>query len=151
MITNTIREDLHKSAFKYPHLEDFALRKTYAFTVSPQYQRPSFTECYIAHMDILQLLIPYCTFVLRPEISTKGTRLHYHGVIRFDSSTLLVAFYYHIIPKLKDQCTFTIEEVRDYQWYLYCVKSRHHMKPYLTHAKLHYKLTNNSISNIIKK
>lgn len=140
MIT-TIREQTFKERFIYPHLEDIVVGKDYAFTISPKIQMRSFTETYLSHMDqIHKLLSPNVDYKLRPEISTQSTILHFHGVIRFKRAVKISAFYYHTIPLLKDFCTFTIKQIEDYEWYLYCIKSRHIMKSYLEHCRLPYKL-----------
>lgn len=139
---NILREDSKKSAFEYPHLEEILVGKPYALTINPAYQHTSFTDSYITHMDTISLFFPYANVVLRPEISTKTTRLHYHGTVTFKKYSLIAPFYYFIIPKLKDQCTFTIKPIADYEWSLYCVKSRHIMRPYLENIKLPYKITN---------
>jgi len=128
-------------------LEDITVGKNYALTISPNLQTKSFSESYLHHMDqIYKLLSPNTTYKLRPEISTKSTILHFHGVIKFNKSINIPAFYYHTIPLLKEYCTFTIKPISDHEWYLYCIKSRHIMKPYLCHLKLPYKIYSNMTS-----
>jgi uncharacterized protein YvpB len=148
--TNQLRETtFSKLAHEYPHLEDIQLNIPYALTINPSFQHHSFIESYCAHQQILSdTLKGNSTFKLRPEISTKSTRLHYHGTITFHSHKHLVAFYFHQIPKLKDNSTFSIKPIQDYEWYLYCIKQRHHMKPYLAYTNLPYKITNKTLQLI---
>jgi len=138
-----------KLAHVYPHLEDIILHKKYALTINPQHQDKSLTCAYFDHQKLLNDgLAKYSVFELRPEFSTKSTKLHYHGTIEFTSSKALCSWYFHKIPELKEQCTFTIVPITDYDWYLYCIKQRHHMKPYFQSVNLPYKINNNTLQKI---
>lgn len=153
MIRNTItKETFGKSKFDYPKLEALSPNVTYALTISPApvYQKNSLFENY----DFMQQLLKdnfdgVCQYKLRPEISTKSTHFHVHGDIKFTSYDNIFKFYAYNIKRLKDFCTFTIKPIDDYsQWYLYCIKQRHIIKPYIQHTyndkkiSLKYKIKN---------
>lgn len=144
-----------KPRFEYPHLDQIVVGRRYAITINPErITSKSFTETYVYCMDMItKLLNPNVSYILRPEISTKSTMLHFHGDIKFVSAVKTSAFYFHTIPLLKDFCTFVIKPIEDHEWGLYCIKSRHMMKPYLqTCIKLPYKLIHShTISSFIKE
>lgn len=142
---NTIRDQSTKTGCEYPHLEDIVVGKDYALTINPARQLPEFVLTYLEHKEFIEShLLGSADYTLRPELSTKSTRLHWHGTLRFKSHRHLVSFYYVWIPRLKDHCNFSIKPIDDWQWKLYCIKQRHHMKSFISILKVPkivYKLT----------
>lgn len=138
MNSKTIRESTWgKEKFEYPKLEEIVINRDYAFTinVAPAYQKTSFFENQMQLMDILADLVrPYAKYEMRPEISTKSTLYHAHGTINFPSYSKLLQFYAFKIKQLKEFCTFTIKDIDDWRWHVYCRKQRHIIKPYLAHT-----------------
>jgi len=148
MNSKTIRENTFgKDKYDYPKLEDIVPKRDYALTINiaPHYQKNSFYENYNFLMDMLtDLLLPFAKFKLRPEISTKSTLFHVHGTVNFISYSKILQFYTFTIKRLKEFCTFTIKKIENYDWYLYCIKQRHIIKPYLAETykgKIPYKIT----------
>lgn len=134
---NTIREDCFKERYIYPHLEDIIPFKRYAFTINPKPTlMKSFTETYIHYTECIgQLLnLDFIRYELRPEISTNSTLLHFHGTIEFTRAFHIPSFYFHTIPRLKDFCTFAIENIFSWEWSYYIRKQRHMMKPYVQNS-----------------
>jgi len=139
---NTIREETFKKRHVYPKLEDWKVNSPYAFSISPRHiPMTSFSENYLHQMQTIHqiLNLDFIAYDLRPELSTDSTALHWHGTFSFKNQRNIASFYFHIIPRLKEFATFTIEPIFDYQWTLYCRKQRHYLKPYIQNlCKLPY-------------
>jgi len=122
-----------KVAHEYPHLEDFHPLVDYALSISPNnlIRSDVLTECVVnVYADIMPLFMKG-TYIIRPEISTKSTILHYHGVLRFEDRDDITRFYFYMIPKLKSVCSFSIKGIDDMDvWIKYCKKQRLHMKSF---------------------
>lgn len=128
------KEKLQKAAFKeafiYPKLEDIQTNLPYALTISPLYIKESYFESYIDLEDDIAPLLKG-RIQLRPELSTQTQRWHWHGTLEF-LHYLDIVYFYMNLPKLKAICTFTIKNIdKSYEWYLYCIKQRHILKPYI--------------------
>lgn len=148
MNSKLLRENTFgKDKYDYPKLEELVPKRDYALTlnIAPHYQKNSFYENYIFLMEMLgDLVSPFAKFKLRPEISTKSTLFHVHGTLNFLSYSKILQFYAFGIKRLKEFCTFVIKKIDNYDWYLYCIKQRHIIKPYLLETykyKIPYKIT----------
>lgn len=119
----------------YPKLEDFTVNKTWAFTINPNpsvFNKPSLLEKIgMIEEQILKKFFSKASYELRPELSHDNQLFHYHGTLRFAKSFDVVSFY-RMIPELKDLCTFAIKPIVSHlDWYIYCRKQRHMLKPYI--------------------
>lgn len=142
-----------KDPYVYPHLEDFHPMVNYAITISPSQllRADSLVE---SVNDIFSSIMPCfrgTEYSIRPEISTKSTILHYHGIIQWNNRMDITNFYWKEIRKLKAMCTFTIKTIDNMEdWHKYCIKQRLHMKEFLLSCNLRYRLTNLHKSPYIK-
>jgi len=131
----------------FPNIEDIVINEEYAITFNPNLQTNSFFEFHDFMTSKILPLVPHYT--LYPEISHKNQKWHLHGYVRFKDQFEIVNFYMNI-HVLKDLTTFKLRHVDtdDFvdciQWYMYCRKQRHCIKPWIIrtyNGKLPYKFT----------
>lgn len=140
----------------YPSLEDFHPLTFYALTISPNHfvtgdSDTGMTEHVTGVFTDILPLFTKADYVLRPEISTKSTLLHYHGTIMWSDRMAITQFYWYTMRALKTICTFTIKPIdSNEKWHDYCVKQRLHMKPFMQSLNLRYRLTNGLKSPFVK-
>lgn len=87
-------------------------------------------------------------YALFPELSRTG-RLHWHGVIRFNTELEIGIFYFRALPLLLKVANIEIDEVNDLElWKDYMMKGEGYMKALLEHLKLTeiYPFTNMNIT-----
>lgn len=116
-----------KSAHEYPKLDNIMENVPYAFSLSPRIQKESVMEQIDSDEIYIFDILKNCSYNLFPELSTKSINWHYHGTIQFKDLLQIVSFYFYTIRKLKEVCTFTIVDIEDEHWTLYCLKQRHYM------------------------
>lgn len=145
-----------KDPFVYPHLEDFHPLVYYAVSISPNHlmrgmEGNSLVE---AVSDLFNQIMPCfagAEYVIRPEISTKSTILHYHGTIMWKNRMDITNFYWRDIRRLKSMCTFTIKTIDNPDdWHKYVIKQRLHMKDWMQSQNIRYRLTQNNKSPYVK-
>lgn len=133
---NTLREETFgREKYIYPKLDEFNVKQTYAFTINLNpaiFNKKSLLELVMMVEDmILKKYFSKASYELRPELSHNSQLLHYHGTIRFKRAFDIVEFYRNI-AELKDICTFAIKPIFSHvEWYIYCRKQRHMLKPYI--------------------
>lgn len=143
----------HKEAYVYPSLEDFHPMVDYALTISPNQllRSDSVLECVIEVFSKIMPCFPRAEWIIRPEISTKSTILHYHGIVRWEHRKDITNFYWYNIRQLKALCTFTIKTIDDMDvWHTYCIKQRLHMKEFAQQFNIRYRLTSLHKSPYVK-
>lgn len=119
----------------YPVIEEIVLHEDYAITFNPNMESRSFFEFRQFITDRIINLIPD-DYKLYPEIGHNDQKWHLHGYIRFHDQFDIIKFYMNI-HELKDLCTFKLRPIDNQeftdaiQWYLYCRKQRHLLKPYI--------------------
>lgn len=132
-MSRKIHAQIAAEAFKernlYPPLEEIVPHLQYALSLSPDLVSKAYIEQY-RHFEerIRPCLVG--NVILRPELSTKSTRWHYHGTISFDNYVQITAFYQHL-SVLKEHSTIVLAEIDTFDWYLYCIKQRAHIKSYI--------------------
>lgn len=106
------------------------LNHRYELTINLQdYGEPPFGN-QLAHYHAFfeKYICPSSSIELRPELSKKG-RLHFHGWIMWKTYKSLFIFL-QVMPTLLRYCQIDIDTGADaWQWYVYCRKMRHIMKP----------------------
>lgn len=138
-LTNTIyKQKVQDYAFKvqheYPHLEAIEIGTQYAITVSPADRKSSYLEFRDIMIDILNDFKGQ--YKVYPEISTENQNWHVHGYIIFKDQFEIMNFYLNI-AQLKSKCSFKIRTIDtgDFidaiQWYMYCKKQKHIIKPWI--------------------
>jgi hypothetical protein len=127
---DSIKNQFLKEPYIYPALEECHPDCLYALTISPIVQCSSYLEQY-RHLESDIAPLFNGEIQLRPELSTKRQFWHWHGTLLFPKYVDVVTFYRNI-SRLKNICTFTIKPIDCYwQWYLYCIKQRPFLKPYI--------------------
>lgn len=133
-----------KSNFKpkhvLPDIERIVPGKFYAFTINASEDNPVFPqqlEYYENAMLNLYKLGLY--YDLYPEYSS-SMKLHYHGYVKFKNYHAIIPVYTKL-QTFKSHFTFTLKEIYDYQWHIYCTKQRHIMNSVSTHHIKPYRLT----------
>lgn len=126
---NDVQYYAHKEAWTFPSLEDLHTGERYALTIHPKDMSDSYYEF---HHNLHSTVLKYFPhYYLLPELSTKNQRWHVHGTCWFNSGFEIVQFYKHI-KDIKEECTFCLKKIEEpVQWYLYCIKQRHLVAPYL--------------------
>ena len=90
---------------------------------------------------LIKTFHPYCTYEVFPELSTIG-RLHYHGVIKFDSISSIFMFYRNIYT-IKD-IHIEIDTIEDKDiWMKYVHKQSKYKSQYID-KECTYKLHNST-------
>lgn len=108
---------------------------------------------YARYVALFQRLAQYAMFELRPELST-SLRLHYHGIIKPKSYSKVIGLL-TLLNDMKSHYTYSVNKIDDsIVWYLYCIKDRHIMKPFIQSTKNEkgtrrtYKLSSGNITLI---
>lgn len=141
-IKEKVQDTSFKAAHIYPALESIEIGLRYAITISPAYNKASYLEFRDNMIEILQLFKG--DYQVYPELSTENQNWHVHGYIMFPSQFHIMDFFLNI-TQIKALCTFKIRNIDtdDFidavQWYLYCKKQKHIIKPWV-HKTYHSKL-----------
>lgn len=102
---------------------------------------------YERYVGLFKRLSKYSELVVRPEFST-GNRFHYHGLIKPKDYNTIIPLM-KVLNEVKVSYTYNISPINDsIIWYLYCIKDRHFMKPWMHKYKKEYKMTSKSIEGI---
>lgn len=127
-----------KEAHVLPSPEDMDM-KPWAFTLNCGTNEYAF-ELFERYLSAFKELAKVCYVCMRPEFSSK-MKLHYHGTIQLRKYSEIFKLFV-ILNDLKQNYTFCLKPIIDYEWYLYCIKQRHIMKWYCRDMKKPYKVTN---------
>ena len=130
--------------FKPPHqfidIERLVSQQYYAFTINAAEDNDAYPTQYDYYDNVMKNLYKRgLWYELYPEYSN-SMKLHFHGFIKFTTTKSIIPIYKKL-NDLKKYFTFAIKEIQDYQWQLYCLKSRHIMQPYSSKNRRTYKLT----------
>lgn len=103
-----------------PPLEDMQASVTYTLTLNKSIRRPTIMEDIRDYLKIIRSYIhAYALYKVVPELSCSG-KLHYHGVIIFNTDESLYNFYYNVS---KMGCAIEIDTIKDMKkWHAYMYK-----------------------------
>lgn len=106
------------------------LNQSYEITINlKDYGEPPFSSQLVHYHAVFDKYIsPSSQLEARPELSKKG-RLHFHGIIKWKTFKQLFLFL-QALPTLLSIAQIEIDTGGDdWQWYVYCRKMRHIIKP----------------------
>ncbi len=123
--------------------QDYQINTWYSFSINAQEQHWKQNSIHrpikmIEHyLKILSFIRDYCEFELKPEMSPKTGRWHYHGKIRWMTYDKLFNFYCVGLNKLTNYSVFEIDTIDNMShWEQYCSKNAVIFKPYVKTYKL---------------
>lgn len=122
-----------------PETHKISPQNRYTFTISPnsEHIQDQFEQC----IGFLHKIQKYCYIDMRAELTDYARRLHYHGTIQFKDYQS-IPYVYNIFHDYYAEMAIEIDTIKDYNWYLYCRKSRHITKFYVKNWKILYHITN---------
>lgn len=136
-------------------MEKIELNTFYTLTLNKAVLRPTIMENIRDYQKIIARYIQnYASFILLPELSKVG-KLHYHGMISFESYENIFFFYQN---SLNMGCAIEIDTIKDMDiWYTYITKqkkfaSQYHrcLQPYKIHNLPKGSKVNDHIDDILQ-
>lgn len=122
-------EKYTKPRHQFVDIERMMVGVKYAFTINASDDSSIYPTMFERYENaMLNLYKAGLYYDLYPEYSN-SMKLHFHGYVWFKDYKKLIPIF-KILNDLKNSFTYTMKEIHDYQWHVYCLKSRHIMQPW---------------------